>query len=277
MAANMDMMARAVFRNALFHHYIDGIAAGDDVEKWLKTHGGWFPDEQSDYGYGCLMPVADDPEAAFKDPAKAVEDAKPLMDRLSKTLGEDENADVLREVRDWLQGASGGASSSNLTEANLEARDFRLEFAHETLQSFKRDRSRSPLRIEPLPDAARVALDVVCSRDRDNRIESQRATIAGLRQELLARDAEIGNLQRGIGVTMGHVWMHHGRLHPEMAPNRERRESTETLHAFLARLNSELEHLNNSALRVGVNFPMDGEATDDEGEEDEEEDDDDDV
>ena len=35
-----------------------------------------------------------------------------------------------------------------LTEANLEARDFRLKFAHETLQSFKermeRDRSRSP-------------------------------------------------------------------------------------------------------------------------------------
>ena len=148
MAANMETQARLIFRSALFHHYIDGIAAGGDVEQWLKTHGGWFPDEQSDYGYGCRMPVANAPDAAFKDPAKAVEDAKPLMDRLSKTLGEDENADVLREVRDWLQGASGGASSSNLTEANLEARDFRLEFAHETLQSFKRDRSRSPRRFD---------------------------------------------------------------------------------------------------------------------------------
>ena len=166
------------------------------------------------------------------------------------------------------------SSSTELTEANLEARDFRLEFAQETLQSFKRDRSRSPLRIEPLPDAARAALDVVCSRDRDNRIESQRATIAGLRQELLARDAEIGNLQRGIGVRMGPVWMHHGRLHPRMAPNQERRESTETLHAFLARLNFELESLHNATFEVHMNFPMEGEATDNEGVDDEDVDDD---
>ena len=166
------------------------------------------------------------------------------------------------------------SSSTELTEANLEARDFRLEFAQETLQSFKRDRSRSPLRIEPLPDAARAALDVVCNRDRDNRIESQRATIAGLRQELLARDAEIGNLQRGIGVTMGNVWMHHGRLHPRMAPNQERRESTETLHAFLARLNFELESLHNATFSVHMNFPMEGEATDNEGVDDEDVDDD---
>ena len=113
--ANVDM-ARAVFRNALMHHYIDGIVAGDDVEKWLQTHGGWFPDEQADYGYGGLMPIA--PE---KDPAKVMEDTKSLMDRLSETL-EDEN--VLLEARNW-------------PEANLES-DFRLELAHETLQSFAR-------------------------------------------------------------------------------------------------------------------------------------------
>ena len=83
-----------------------------------------------------------------------------------------------------------------------------------------------------------------------------------------------GNLQRGIGVTMGPVWTHHGRMHPRMAPNQERRESTETLHAFLARLNSELKHLHAATIRVHMNFPMEGEATDDEGEDDEDEDDD---
>ena len=98
----METSARTIFRSALVHHYLDGIAAGDEVENWLKTHGGWFPDEQSDYGYGCLMPIADDPEAAIKNPAKALEDAKPLMDRLSKTLSEDEYANVLLEVRAWL-------------------------------------------------------------------------------------------------------------------------------------------------------------------------------
>ena len=100
------------------------------------------------------------------------------------------------------------------------------------------------------------------------RIESQRATIARLRQELLARDAEIGNLQHGIGVTMGRVWMHFGRLHPRMAPDQERRESTETLHVFLARLNFEFESLQNATLEMRMNFPMEGEATDEEEDED---------
>ena len=191
MAANLDM-ARAVFRNALMHHYIDGIVAGDDVETWLKTHGGWFPDEQADYGYGGLMPVA--PEA--KDIAKAMEDAKRLMDRLSKTLGEDENADVLREVRDWLQGASGGASSSNLTEANLEARDFRLEFAHETLQSFKRDRSRSPRRFDDWDaKAAALQLDIKDARidNLKESVQSLRDTIQSLKVIVQEKDTLIEN------------------------------------------------------------------------------------
>ena len=38
MARNMETQARLIFRNALFHHYIDGIAAGDDVEPVSYTH-----------------------------------------------------------------------------------------------------------------------------------------------------------------------------------------------------------------------------------------------
>jgi len=243
MARNMETQARSIFRNALFQHYIDGIAAGDDVEQWLKTHGGWFPDEQSDYGYGIVMPPSDGPDVMSKDPALAMKDAKTLMDRLSKTLGKEENADVLQEVCEWL------------------------EHFH---QSSERDRSRSPIRVEPLPNTARAALDVVCTRDKEARIDDQRATIARLRQELLAKDAEIGRLQHGIGVKMGPVWVHHGIINPRMTPNQERRESQETLHSFLARLNSELAALHNTAFRVGMNFPMDGEATDNDDEEEEE-------
>ena len=270
MAVNREATARAIFRGALMHHYIHGIDCGDEVGGWLKAHGGWFPDEQEDYGYGGLMPIADDPDAT----SSTLEDAKSLMEGLGGTLCENFCADVLTKVREWLQGAnSGGASSSNLTEANLEARDFRVQFAHEVLQSFKgrRDRSRSPLRIEPLQDAARAALDVVCKHDADNRVEDQRATIAKLRQELLAKDAEIGSLQRGIGVTMGPVWSHHGRLHPRFAPNQERRESTQSLHAFLAQLRGDMERLQSMALHVGMNFPMEDEATDAEDEEEDDE------
>jgi len=184
MARNMETQARSIFRNALFQHYIDGIAAGDDVEQWLKTHGGWFPDEQADYGYGIVMPLADGPDVMSKDPALAMKDAKTLMDRLSKTLGKEENANVLQEVCEWLEHwkepvestKMTSSSSAALTEANVEARDFRLDFAHETLQSFKRDRSRSP---------RRALLDA-----KDDIIKSLTATIR-------ERDATIFRLQLG--------------------------------------------------------------------------------
>ena len=184
MARIMETQARLIFRNALFQHYIDGIAAGDDVEQWLKTHGGWFPDEQADYGYGIVMPLADGPDVMSKDPALAMKEAKTLMDRLSKTLGEEENANVLQEVCEWLEHwkepvestKMTSSSSAALTEANVEARDFRLDFAHETLQSFKRDRSRSP---------RRALLDA-----KDDIIKSLTATIR-------ERDATIFRLQLG--------------------------------------------------------------------------------
>ena len=68
------------------------------------------------------------------------------------------------------------SSSAALTEANVEARDFRLDFAQETLQSFKRDRSRSP---------RRALLDA-----KDDIIKSLTATIR-------EKDAMIFRLQHG--------------------------------------------------------------------------------
>jgi uncharacterized coiled-coil protein SlyX len=96
------------------------------------------------------------------------------------------------------------ASSSNglaaFTEANVEAHDFRLDFAQETLQSFKRDRSRSPLQIVPLSNTARAALDVVYNRDKEARIDAQRTTIARLQQELAAKDARIASQEYQLGL-----------------------------------------------------------------------------
>ena len=226
--AVMEKRARDIFRNALFHHYIDGIAAGDDVERWLKTHHGWFPDEQADYGYGCMMPPADGPDMMSKDPVLAVKEAKTLMDRLSKTLGQEENAAVLDEVCEWLEhwnapvdSAKMASSSAALTEANVEAHDFRIKFAQETLQSFKdrRDRSRSPRRSDDWDaKAATLQLDVKDARiqvlkehiqsletsvkDKDALIEKariddviNRAKIAALGDVVQANDARIATLE----------------------------------------------------------------------------------
>jgi hypothetical protein len=249
MARIMETQARRIFRSALFHHYIDGIAAGDDVENWLKNHGGWFPDEQSDYGYGVLMPPSDGPEAMSTDPVLAIKEAKTLMDRLAKTLGEEENAAVLDDVCEWLEWNAPGSA---------------------------RDRSRSPLRIEPLSNAARAALDVVYHRDKEARVDDQRATIARLRQELAgkdaviaSKDAVIASLHRGIGVKMGPVWIEHGIQYPEARPNQDRRASVTPLHTFLAHLRSENAKLFSAVVVAGTSLPLEGEAT--ESEDDDEE------
>ena len=79
------------------------------------------------------------------------------------------------------------SSSAALTEANVEARDFRLDFAQETLQSFKRDRSRSPRR----PDdwdarAAALQLDL-----KDSRIQILKEHIQTLETSIQEKDALI--------------------------------------------------------------------------------------
>ena len=43
--------ARRLFRQALFLHYMEGLEADimGRVEQWLRTHGGWFRDQQETY------------------------------------------------------------------------------------------------------------------------------------------------------------------------------------------------------------------------------------
>jgi len=121
-----------------------------------------------------------------------------------------------------------------------------------------------PPRIEPLTNAARAALDVVCKHDADDRVETQRATIARLRQELAAKDNQINELKLGMNVAMGNIWVQHGILFPEFAPNEEHRTSRQDLHSFLAQVRQGLETQIDRALELQILFPMDGEATEDE-------------
>ena len=68
--AVMEKRTREIFREALALHHVGSIyVAGDAVESWLKTHGGWFPDPQEDYGYGSLTPLAHDQEVTSKRPS----------------------------------------------------------------------------------------------------------------------------------------------------------------------------------------------------------------
>ena len=86
------------------------------------------------------------------------------------------------------------SGSALLTEANLEARDFRLEFAHETLQSFKdkRDRSRSPRRLSDDWDAKAAALQLDI---KDFRIQCLEAKIEALESINTSRKKTINSLE----------------------------------------------------------------------------------
>jgi hypothetical protein len=98
----METKARDVFRQALALHYIEGIAAGKDVDAWLRSHGGWLPDPQEDYG----EPPAPDEgwDATSPNPALAMEEATKVMVRLKGTLVQDGDHEewILGQVDLWL-------------------------------------------------------------------------------------------------------------------------------------------------------------------------------
>ena len=150
MSVEMEKRARVIFRDTLLKHYIDELPCGDEVELWLKTHGGWFPDNQVSYGDGTPLtqPKDEGEDVVSPKPEMALREASTLMELIWPVLDE-YDADLMSSMCNWLTSMWPQQTSvpSQLTEANVEANDFRLEFAKETLQSFKnkRDRSRSPL------------------------------------------------------------------------------------------------------------------------------------
>ena len=110
-----------------------------------------------------------------------------------------------------------------------------------------RERSRSPLRVAPMCELARAALDVVCKHDADPRVEEQRATIARLQRELQEKNDRIFELtldneslkkcaRNGALVEMGAVWTRIGEILPDRRPSANLAMSTEPLHSFLINL-----------------------------------------
>ena len=59
---------------------------------------------------------------------------------------------------------------------------------------------------QPLSNRAWRALDVVCKRDVDHRVEDQRRTIARLRCEIEAKNQRMEEMRRGEWLQMPHVW-----------------------------------------------------------------------
>ena len=167
MSAIMEKKAREIFRDALMLHYIDDIcAAGEEVESWLKTHGGWFPDQQQDYGYGSQMPEADGPDVMSKEPNKAANEAKGVMSLLAEFLGDGiaehmGRSDLKASAQKWLDDLAGQAAPS---------------------ETPKRDRSRSPRRCV-IPDLTIAVLKET--------IRLQEATNEALRGYIKEKNSEL--------------------------------------------------------------------------------------
>ena len=190
MSVEMEKRARVILRDALLKHYIDELSCGHEVEAWLKTHGGWFPDNQMTYGDGTPLtqPKDEGEDVMSKEPANVLVDAKVVMESLWTTL-DDEDADLANSVCSWIIDLGIlWATVSRLTEANAEAYDFRLESAKETTQSFKRGRSRSPRRTN-----VNGHLEALLN-DHIHKISEQAIEIVELREKIREKDRYIDSL-----------------------------------------------------------------------------------
>ena len=225
MASYLEIRANCILKRVLKDSVDHSIEIPDDVPLWIERY----------------HEVCDD--GTSEQAQTAVVDARNVMEKLYKAITDHPIQELQCMVLGWRQEAGDPRTQQKmcarapaaLSEANVEAHEFRLEFAKETLQSFKnkRDRSRSPLRVGPLSNAARAALDVVCRHDTGARVEDQRATIARLRQELAAKDVEIADLRDGKGA-IGPILASH--MSCDNAISRHTMEMTETVAEFVNRV-----------------------------------------
>ena len=211
MSVEMEKRARMIFRDALLKHYIDELPCGDKVEMWLITHGGWFPDNLVIYDDGTPLtqPKDEGIDAMSKEPERAFQEARNLMELMWPVL-DDYDADLMSSMSDWLTSPElqQAPPPSQLTEANVEANDFRLEFAKETLQSFKRGRishSRSPRRqagLEPVIDTIRNLFNQQIA-DREKMAEMELALKrkdGEMELALKQKDIEMKFLERSLAI-----------------------------------------------------------------------------
>ena len=167
MAAIMEKRARATFRDVLALHYIDGIcAAGEEVELWLKMHGGWFPDPQEVYGDGTPLTQPKDEgwDVMSTEPEKAMRGAERVMGSLKEFFGD------------------GVAEHMNRPDLKASVKKWLADLAPETPQG--RYRSRSPRRCV-IPQ---MTIDVL-----KGTIQLQSETIKVLEGEIQEKNSELVN------------------------------------------------------------------------------------
>lgn len=70
---SIEYLARIGLRGLLHEHYINGLEHGELVERWLRDHKGWFPDEQLIWDYP--KPKDDGIECRSSNPSLAVREA----------------------------------------------------------------------------------------------------------------------------------------------------------------------------------------------------------
>ena len=138
MASYLEIRANSILKRVLKDCIDHSIKIPDDVPWWI----------------GRYHQVCDD--GTSERSQNAVADAKIVMEKLYKAIIDHPIQELHGMVLGWRQEAGDPRNQQKmcarapavLSEANVEAHEFRLEFAKETLQSFKRGRSRSPRRID---------------------------------------------------------------------------------------------------------------------------------
>jgi hypothetical protein len=80
-----EIRARNIFREALYLHYIDGISCGNEIDQWLRRHGGWFRDNQQIYDGDAPQDDDESVRSSFH-PEIAVVEAESVMMTLYTTL-----------------------------------------------------------------------------------------------------------------------------------------------------------------------------------------------
>ena len=108
---NMETRARIIFRELFLRCRIDGITTyrkkgidiNTELESWLKTHGGWCPEEKETWGDRTPLPeplALDEGENVISnDPVRAMDEANQLMNHLCLVVG-GEDFWLLEEVQD---------------------------------------------------------------------------------------------------------------------------------------------------------------------------------
>ena len=170
MASYLEIRANCILKRVLKDSVDHGIEIPDDVPLWIERY----------------HEVCDD--GTSEQAQNAVADARNVMEKLYKAITDHPIQELQCMVLGWRQEAGDPRTQQKmcarapaaLSEANVEAHEFRLEFAKETLQSFKRGRSshsRSPRRqadSEPVVDTIRNLFSRQIA-DREKMIEMELA------------------------------------------------------------------------------------------------------